>query len=94
MSFWFHLYIVNYNGYRGSDKFLDGRIFTWELKGPKRNNVYAKFWGDKKSALWYVIVFSGVVNDVLSVLKLSPVSSHKTIIWIEGLCRLDAIKQA
>ena len=28
------------------------------------NNVYAKFWGDKQRALWYVMVFSGVVNTV------------------------------
>ena len=28
------------------------------------NNAYAKFWGDKKRALWYVIVFSGVVNTL------------------------------
>ena len=26
------------------------------------NNAYAKFWSDKKRALWYVMVFSGVVN--------------------------------
>ena len=26
------------------------------------NNVYVKFWGDKQRALWYVVVFSGVVN--------------------------------
>ena len=26
------------------------------------NNAYAKLWGDKKIALWYVMVFSGVVN--------------------------------
>ena len=26
------------------------------------NNAYAKFWGDKKRSLWYVMVFSGVVN--------------------------------
>ena len=26
------------------------------------NNAYAKFWGDKKRPLWYVLVFSGVVN--------------------------------
>ena len=26
------------------------------------NNAYAKFWGDKQKALWYVMVFSGVVN--------------------------------
>ena len=27
------------------------------------NNAYAKFCGDKQRALWYVIVFSGVVNS-------------------------------
>ena len=27
------------------------------------NNAYAKFWGDKQRALWYVVVFSGVVNS-------------------------------
>ena len=26
------------------------------------NNADAKFWGDKQRALWYVMVFSGVVN--------------------------------
>ena len=26
------------------------------------NNGYAKFWVDKQRALWYVVVFSGVVN--------------------------------
>ena len=26
------------------------------------NNVYAKCWGDKQRALWYVVVFSRVVN--------------------------------
>ena len=26
------------------------------------NNAYAKFLGDKQRALWYVMVFSGVVN--------------------------------
>ena len=25
--------------------------------------AYAKFWGDKQRALWYVMVFSGVVNS-------------------------------
>ena len=28
------------------------------------NNAYVKFWGDKQRALWYVTVFSGVVNYV------------------------------
>jgi len=26
------------------------------------NNAYAKSWGDKQRALWYVVVLSGVVN--------------------------------
>ena len=26
------------------------------------HNVYAKFGGDKQRALWYVMVFSGVIN--------------------------------
>ena len=26
------------------------------------NNAYTKFCGDKQRALWYVMVFSGVVN--------------------------------
>ena len=26
------------------------------------NNAYAKFWGDKERALWYVMILSGVVN--------------------------------
>ena len=28
------------------------------------NNAYAKFWADKQRALWYVMVFSEVVNNV------------------------------
>ena len=28
------------------------------------NNVYVKFWSDKQRVLWYVMVFSGVVNGV------------------------------
>ena len=29
------------------------------------NNANAKFWGGKQRALWYVMVFSGVVNCLL-----------------------------
>ena len=29
------------------------------------SNAYAKFWGNKQRALWYVMVFSGVVNCLL-----------------------------
>ena len=28
------------------------------------NNAYAKFWGHKQRVLWYVMVFSGVVNCI------------------------------
>ena len=27
------------------------------------NNAYAKFWGGRQRALWYVMVFSVVVNQ-------------------------------
>jgi len=33
------------------------------------NNAYAKFWGDKQRALWYVMVFSGVVNSMIGYSK-------------------------
>ena len=28
------------------------------------DNAYANFWGDKQRALWYAMVFSGVVNSL------------------------------
>ena len=39
--------------------------FLLEVKVTPRkteNNAYAKFWGDEQRALWYVMVFSVVVN--------------------------------
>ena len=36
------------------------------------NHAYAKFWGDKQRALWYVRVFSVVVNS-------SNQNNHDTI---------------
>ena len=33
--------------------------------GETENNAYAKFWGDKRRVLWYVMVFSGVVNYII-----------------------------
>ena len=33
------------------------------------NNACAKFWGDKQKALWYVMVFSGVVNYLFAILE-------------------------
>ena len=31
--------------------------------GETENNAYAKFWSEKRRVLWYVMVFSGVVNS-------------------------------
>ena len=42
--------------------------FLFGVKMPPReteNNAYSNFWGDKQKALWYVMVFSGVVNWVI-----------------------------
>ena len=33
------------------------------------NNAYAKFWGEKQRALWYVMVFSGVLNYVIVLVR-------------------------
>ena len=33
-------------------------MFTRETE----SNAYAKFWGVKQRALWYVMIYSGVVN--------------------------------
>ena len=30
--------------------------------GETEDNAYVKIWGDKQRTLWYVMVFSGVVN--------------------------------
>ena len=30
------------------------------------NNAFAKFWGDKQGVLWYVMIFSRVVNYALA----------------------------
>ena len=40
------------------------------------NNAYANFWGDKQRALWYVMVFSGVVNMLTL-----PFQFHGNCMW-------------
>ena len=40
------------------------------------NNADAKFWGDKQRALWYVMVFSGVVNSFALPLRINGM--HRT----------------
>ena len=39
----------------------------------KENNAYAKFEGDKQRALWYVMVFSGVVNNAVVAMVIQSV---------------------
>ena len=45
------------------------------------NNAYANFWGDKQRALWYVMVFSGVVNSICSQKLLNDIADEHTIIY-------------
>ena len=49
------------------------------------NNAYAKFWGDKQRALWYVMVFSGAVNSARP--KVKPDQSFCPI-TLSPLCSL------
>ena len=48
------------------------------------NNAYAKFWGDKQRALWYVMLFSVVVNCQVS-FSLTETICPKT--WAKPLSR-------
>ena len=41
------------------------------------NNAYAKFWGDKQRVLWYVMIFSGVVNKSSDSYIIFPLTFHK-----------------
>ena len=52
------------------------------------NNAYAKFWGDKQRALWYVMVFSGVVNiKFVSVLVTCAIETLAgVVVGISGRC--------
>ena len=59
MLFFFHLKILH----KHCLQFLLGvKMAPRETE----NNAYAKFWGDKQRVLWYVMVFSGVVNRLLA----------------------------
>ena len=43
------------------------------------NNAYAKFWGDKQRALWYVMIFSGVVNYFSSCVSVRRCSHDRAL---------------
>ena len=51
------------------------------------NNAYAKFCGDKQKTLWYVMVFSGVVNCGCSSNRTSSNNCPIVIIIIFDLAR-------
>ena len=51
------------------------------------NNAYAKFWGDKQRALWYVMVFSGVVNCV------TPLSHSSSVLNVSIVACVTDVKQ-
>ena len=46
------------------------------------DNVYAKFWGDKQRALWYFMIFSGVVNWHASVIATRVLTGVEFFIFI------------
>ena len=49
------------------------------------NNAQAKFWGDKERALWYLMVFSGVVNQLAyQFAQQVPIQTAHVINEIEG----------
>ena len=40
------------------------------------NNAYTKFWGEKQRALWYVMVFSGVISKLNVMYNVLKAISH------------------
>ena len=48
------------------------------------NNAYAKFWGDKQRALWYVMVCYGMLWYFLewSIVKLRRSPDFALLLWI------------
>ena len=54
------------------------------------NNAYAKFWGDKQRALWYVMVFSGVVNSLMNATSVFQLFYYP--MWIHPLSVICTVK--
>ena len=54
------------------------------------NNAYAKFWGDKQRALWYVMVFSGVVNSLMNATNVFQLFYYP--MWIHPLSVICTVK--
>ena len=47
------------------------------------NNAYSNFGGDKQRALWYVVVFSGVVNVSVEIL-----CSFLRHLFVDGMVKM------
>ena len=57
----------------------------FKLPRETEDNGYAKFLGDKQRALWYVMVFSGVVNSQ-GLTLISIDSQCGSFLWRDMLC--------
>ena len=54
------------------------------------NKAYAKFWRDKQRALWYVMVFSGVVNSLMNATNVFQLFYYP--MWIHPLSVICTVK--
>ena len=55
------------------------------------NNAYSKFWRDKQRALWYVMVFSGVVNSTRASAHAPPSQVHFFPATSKNKCECDVL---
>ena len=61
--------------------FCEFLLGTFYLPRETEDNAFAKFWGEKQRALWYVMVFSGAVNIEI-ILKLVLPTSVSYIVFL------------
>ena len=54
------------------------------------NIAYVKFWFDKQRALWYVMVFSGVVNSLMNATNVFQLFYYP--MWIHPLSVICTVK--
>ena len=54
------------------------------------NIAYVKFWLDKQRALWYVMVFSGVVNSLMNATNVFQLFYYP--MWIHPLSVICTVK--
>ena len=54
------------------------------------NKACAKFWRDKQRALWYVMIFSGVVNSLMNATNVFQLFYYP--MWIHPLSVICTVK--